>query len=167
MQVIRITRLDRIQLFKARKYQFMDYFKDFEKISAVRRIFGEMTETVLRELKVEFTWIPGYMWTNNVDGHITISSRYLSSGSRTHIYLDIIHELVHVKQHLEGKELFDAHYDYAERPTEIEAYKYAVDEARRLGLSDMRICEYLKTEWMTNHGLKRLAHALKVKCDVK
>jgi hypothetical protein len=65
---------------------------------------------------------------------------------------------------MEGKELFDPRYNYVERPTEIEAYRYTVQEARRLGLSDERICEYLKTEWMSREDLKFLARAVKVKC---
>jgi hypothetical protein len=56
------------------------------------------------------------------------------------------------------------HYGYTERPTEIEAYRYAVDEAKSLGLSDDRICDYLKTEWMSNQDLRRLAKTLSVKC---
>jgi hypothetical protein len=65
---------------------------------------------------------------------------------------------------MEGKELFDMHYGYSERPTEIEAYHVAVEEARRLGLSDERICNYLKTEWMSDESLKRLAKTLNVAC---
>ena len=52
-----------------------------------------------------------------------------------------------------------------ERPTEIEAYRYTVQEARRLGLSDERICEYLKTEWMSDEDLKILSKAVNVTCD--
>jgi hypothetical protein len=66
---------------------------------------------------------------------------------------------------MEGKELFDMHYSYTERPTEVEAYNVAVQEARRLGLSEERICEYLKTEWMSEQELRRLAKALKVNCQ--
>lgn len=104
------------------------------------------------------------MWVNNLDGHIMVSSRYLNTGDKIDIYLDVIHELVHIKQFMEGKELFDIHYGYTERPTEIEAYRYAVEEARRIGLSDERICDYLKTEWMSDDDLKLLAKALKVAC---
>jgi hypothetical protein len=62
------------------------------------------------------------------------------------------------------KELFDSHCSYAERPTEIEAYRHAVEEARRLGLSDTRICKYLKTEWMNDKESERLASAVNVCC---
>jgi hypothetical protein len=150
--------------FSAVKYKFSDYFKGFEKIDAIRRIFGEHTEEVLRNLKVEFTWFPGYMWINSEDGSLMVSSRYLKQGDKTDIYLDLIHELVHVKQFRLGRQLFDVEYDYADRPTEIEAYQHAVDEARRLGLDDARICDYLKTEWMSHEDLKKLANAVNVKC---
>jgi hypothetical protein len=65
---------------------------------------------------------------------------------------------------MEGKKLFDDHYRYVERPTEIEAYRYAVEEARRLGLGDEKILQYLKTEWMSSDDLRRLAKILNVKC---
>lgn len=147
-----------------RKYAFNDYFKGLDKVEAVRKIFGEKTGQVLSNLKVEFTWFRSYMWTSNVDGHITISSYYLNHGDRIDIYLDLIHELVHVRQFMEGKELFDANYSYTDRPTEVEAYRYAVEEARRLGLTDGQICTYLKTEWMSTRDLNRLAESLNVKC---
>jgi hypothetical protein len=145
-------------------HSFTDCFRGLERVEAVRRIFGDRTEEVLHNLKVEFTWVGGYMWVNASDGHLMVSSRYLNEGDRVDIYLDLIHELVHVRQFMEGKELFDIHYGYTERPTEIEAYRFAVEEARNLGLSDEKICQYLKTEWMSEADLRRLARALNVKC---
>jgi hypothetical protein len=145
-------------------YTFTDYFKGFDKIDAVRKIFGDKTESVLRELRVEFAGMRSYMGVSNVDGHILMSARYLKDGDIIDIYLDIIHELVHVRQFMEGKELFDDHFTYAERPTEIEAYRYAVEEARNLGLSEERICEYLRTEWMTDDEFNKLAKAVNINC---
>jgi hypothetical protein len=145
-------------------YPFKDYFKGFEKVEAVKRIFGEKTEKVLSDLKVEFANTRGYMGVNNEDGHLLISAYYLKEGDITDIYLDIIHELVHVRQFMEGKELFDHNFNYTERPTEIEAYRCAVEEARRLGFDDEKICQYLKTEWMSNDDLECLAKTLNVKC---
>jgi hypothetical protein len=135
--------------------QFTDYFKDFEKVKAVKGIFGEKTEEVLSKLKVEFTWF-GYMGVDNSDGHLMVNERYLNNGNRTDIYLDVVHELCHVKQWMEGRELFDPNYDYVDRPTEVEAYRYTVHEAKRLGLSEGQILTYLKTEWMSERDLKRL-----------
>ena len=145
-------------------YPFSDYFIGFEKVNIVRRIFGEKTEDMLRNLKVEFTWLGGYMWVNGLNGHLIVNSHYLNNGDRIDIYLDVIHELVHIRQFMEGKKLFDNHYSYVESPTEVEAYRYAVEEAKRLKLSDERICRYLKTEWMSNEDLKQLARNLNIKC---
>jgi len=149
---------------KVTTYCFSDYFKGFEKIEAVKRIFGEKTEEILKNLKVEFAGMRGYMGVSDIDGHLMVSAYYLKNGDIIDIYLDIIHELVHVKQFMEGKRLFDNRYKYVNRPTEVEAYRHAVEEARRLGLSEKRICEYLKTEWINDKELKQLAETLNVKC---
>jgi len=143
-----------------KKVFFLEYFKNFDKVDAVKGIFGEKTTTVLSHLTVELSWIFGYMYVDGFDGHLVISKNYLNNGNKTDIYLDLIHELCHVKQFMEGKELFDPRYDYVERPTEIEAYRYCVQEARRIGLSEERISCYLKTEWMSEEDLKKLAKSV-------
>jgi hypothetical protein len=163
-RLFRRLRLNRIMKVRASTRTLADYFEGFEKVEAVKGIFGERTEEVLRHLKVEFTWFGGYMFVDNSDGHLVVNLHYLNSGNKVDIYLDVIHELYHVKQFMEGRELFDSRYNYIERPTEVEAYRYTVKEARRLGLSDERICQYLKTEWMSDRDLKRLAKALDVTC---
>ena len=48
---------------------FAEYFKGFDKVEAVKGIFGEKTEEVLSHLKVELSWIMGYMY---VDGPMVI-----------------------------------------------------------------------------------------------
>ena len=146
-------------------YKFNVYFKGFEKIETVRKIFGEKTEEVLSNIKVEFGGFRGYMGVSPIDGHLLVSAVYLKDGDMVDIYLDIIHELVHVKQFMEGKELFDNTFRYTDRPSEIEAYRITVDEARKLGLSDERICEYLKTEWMSDDDFTCLAKILNVRCS--
>jgi hypothetical protein len=146
---------------------FTEHFKGFEKVEAVRQIFGEKTEKVLSVLRVEFSGRRGYMGVSDIDGHLIVSADYLNCGDVVDIYLDVVHELVHVKQFMEGKELFDDRYSYVDRPTEIEAYEHTVEEAKRLGLSDERICEYLKTEWMSSNEMKRLAKTLNVKTPTR
>lgn len=142
---------------------FMSYFQGFEKIGAVREIFGDDTEKVLKDLKVEFFSRRGYMGVSNEDGHILVSADYLKNGDERDIYLDIIHELVHVKQHMDGAELTDNRFRYCDRPTEIEAFSHTVKEARRLGMTEKEIYEYLETDWMSAEEVKRLADALNVK----
>lgn len=143
-------------------HPFTDYFQGFETLDAVRQLFGERTELVLRTLKVGFSGRRGYMGVSNRDGNLTVSAEYLRNGDADDIYLDIIHELTHVKQFLDGQELFDSHYRYVERPTEIEAFRNAIIEARRLGLNEARIRHYLRTEWMTDDDFARLTNTLNV-----
>ncbi len=164
MRLFRKTPLNRILRAGASTHMFMDCFKDFDKVAAVRGIFGDKTTEVLSNLKVDFTLFSGYMYVDSSNGHLVVNSRYLKTGDKIDVYLDLIHELCHVKQFLEERDLFDPRYSYVERPTEIEAYRYAVQEARRLGLSDKRICEYLKTEWISDSDLKFLAKAVNVTC---
>jgi hypothetical protein len=165
MRLFRRTPLNRILSAGASTHTFTECFKDFDKLEAVKGIFGEKTSEVLSNLKVDFALFSGYMFVDATNGHLVVSSRYLKTGDKIDIYLDLIHELCHVKQFMEGKDLFDERYSYVERPTEIEAYRYTVQEARRLGLGDERICKYLKTEWISDRDLQVLAKAVNVKCQ--
>ncbi len=138
--------------------RFVDHFKGFEDVEAVRAIFGVDTRRVLRGLKVEFfssRW--GFMGVSDKDGHLLVSTHYLRTGNRRDIYLDVVHELVHVRQFREGKELFADGFEYPDLPTEIEAYKTCVAEGRRIGMSDRELFEYLKVEWMADKEVRRLA----------
>jgi hypothetical protein len=155
--VVRKLRLFRLLRVGTSKRRFMDYFRGFEKSQAVQGIFGGKTEEVLKDLKVEFIMF-GYMGVDDGDGHLMVNQRYLNSGDREEIYLDVVHELCHVKQHMDGKHLFDQNYDYVNNPTEIEAYRYAVLEAKRIGFSNQRILRYLQMEWMSDEEVKCLVN---------
>ena len=141
-------------------FRFIDYFKGFEKVEAVIQLFGDDTEKILNELKIEFRSRRGYMGVNDQDGHLVINAEYLRNGDAKDIYLDIIHELVHVKQFMEGKKLRDRRFNYVERPTEIEAYRHAVEEAKNIGMTKKQILEYLKTENMSDDDAIKLANVL-------
>jgi hypothetical protein len=155
MRLLRRLHLGRLAWIGTSEKMFKDYFKGFEKVEAVKAIFGDKTEEVLRTLKVEFIWF-GYMGVDNTDGHLFVNGKYLNGGDKTDIYLDVVHELCHVKQWMDRRELFDERYDYVDRPTEIEAYRHTIQEAKRIGLSHDRILQYLKTEWMTDEDLYKL-----------
>ena len=145
-------------------YPFTDYFHGVEEIDAVRQTFGDMTGEALSNLKIQFIRFAGYMGVNPTNGNLLVNPNYLNKGDELDIYLDLIHELVHIRQWKEGKSLFGGGYKYVERPTEIEAYRSAVEEAKRLGLSSERICMYLKTEWISEDDLRQLAKTLGVEC---
>ncbi len=48
-------------------------------------------------------------------------------------------------------------FEYVDRPTELEAYRHTVKEARRLGMSDEEIVDYLKVTWLDEEEVRRLA----------
>jgi predicted SprT family Zn-dependent metalloprotease len=144
-------------------HRFTEYFKEFDNVEAVRSIFGEETEKVLDGLRVDFVSGIDYMRVNDSDGDIMINPHYLKHGDLRDIYLDLIHELVHVKQFREGRKLVDRRYGYTDRVTEIEAYRHTVEEARKLGMTDEEIFQYLKTECMSKEEHRRLAEILNVR----
>ena len=146
---------------KVTLHRFINYFKGFEKVGAVRELFGVETEKVLNNLKVEFG-SRGYMGVSGEDGHLIICVSYLREGDEREIYLDIVHELVHVKQFMNGIDLHDNRFGYTNRPTEIEAYGHAVKEARRIGMTEKEIYDYLRMERMSEEDVKNLATAVNV-----
>jgi len=101
-----------------------------------------------------------YMFVKNEDATIVIGLNHLKNSDSKVLYLDIVHELVHVKQHRAGLDLYNKSYSYVDRPTEIEAYEVAVKEAKRLGMNNNEIMDYLFVEWITPQEHKRLASHL-------
>lgn len=61
LRIVKMLRVSRMPFFMASTHPFTDYFKGFENVNAVRRLFGERTEQVLRSLRVKLTVIGGYM----------------------------------------------------------------------------------------------------------
>ncbi|MGI0149144.1 MAG: hypothetical protein ACREDF_06400 [Thermoplasmata archaeon] len=160
---VRIPRIIRL-----RYERFVDHFNGFENVEAVRAVFGPKTKAVLRSLKVEFfssRW--GFMGVSDEDGHLLVSTHYLRTGNRRDIYLDVVHELVHVRQFREGKELFADGFEYPDLPTEIEAYRVCIAEGRRLGMNDRELFEYLKVDWMSDRDVRKLARNVGVKAPPK
>lgn len=142
---------------------FKDVFGGFEKVAAVRSIFGRSTNRVLTDLEVEIEDGRGYMRINDKRGSIMVNAKYLKEGEEIHLYLDVVHELVHIRQHMEGKELWDKRYTYVDRPTELEAYRAALGEAKRLGLKEEKIVDYLKVDWVTDEDFTRFLRTLGLK----
>jgi hypothetical protein len=140
--------------------RFTDHFRNFENVEVVQRIFGNRTQQVLTNLPIEFTNDTLYMRVDH-DGHLIINPEYFETADFTDLYLDAIHELVHVKQVLNGKNCNDQ-LQYVERPLEIEAYKTAVDEARAIGLDENRILDYLESDLIDAEELRQLATTLEL-----
>ncbi len=141
---------------------FAEVFSGFEGVEAVRRLFGADTEEVISKLKVSLDSPRGYLRVDGETGNVMINPEYLKTGQERHLYLDVIHELTHVKQFREGKELYDRRYAYFERPTEIEAYQVAVDEARKIGMEEEEIIDYLRVEWVTEEEFQRFVSKMRI-----
>jgi hypothetical protein len=158
---------------------FTDYFKGFEKVGAVRSVFGDETEEVLARLKIGFISNRRmYMGIRDGDGNVAVGTYHLRHSPTRVLYLDIVHELFHIKQWMEDKEWFTKEHEkfmgdfslYYASPIEVPAYKHAVREAERLGMSPGEITEYLKmmpvspkiwSRFLREMGVKRGAPASK------
>ena len=120
-------------------------------------------DKILEETYVSLVPERGYMYVNDEDGSLVVGADYLRTASVNYLYLDVIHELVHIKQYLQGKNLFDENYSYVDRPTEIEAYKCSVEEARRIGMDEDTLAEYIYVEWISRKEHARLLKTLGVR----
>ena len=142
------------------RHKLADIALGIEKSPALDKIFPAKAERAkVGQVKVEVAVGPGYAYIDDEDGTLVLSQDYLATGDKLSLYLDFCHELTHVRQFREGKDLYNRRYAYVDRPTEIEAYRVAVDEARRLGMNDAEILEYLHVEWVTKEQLHRLARS--------
>jgi hypothetical protein len=134
-------------------FPFTDYFKGFEKVQAVKSVFGEKTDAVLESLKVSFISLKYmYMGIRDEDGNISVGTYHLGHSNLRTLYLDIVHELFHVKQWRDDKSYFEEEHKkfmgdfskYYPSPIEVPAYKHTVREAERIGMPRDEIEEYLK-----------------------
>lgn len=151
---------------KPGQYRLAEVFADIRAYAVLEAIFADADEIdwVITHIKVLVVDRPKEMFVDNDDGSITIGLAHLRSASAEILYLDIIHELCHVKQHLEGRNLYDREKAYVDRETEIEAYQVTVREARRIGLNDSAIANYLRVSWITPEEHRRLVVRLEVTC---
>jgi len=140
-------------------YGIEEIFVNLKNTEILLKIFEtrENLEDVFENISVIVSDSTHYMHVQNEDATIVIGKNHLRNSEKKILYLDIIHELVHVKQQRQGLDLYDNSYSYVDRPTEIEAYAIAVEEARRLGMDDREIFDYLHVEWISHDEHKRLA----------
>ncbi len=102
----------------------------------------------------------GYPRVDDHTGHILCPDGYISEHEPLIVYLDILHELVHVRQVLEGRQVYHFPEPYVEWPTEIEAYRITYDEAKRLGVPDDWFWRYLAVPWIEEAEIVRLGRAI-------
>jgi hypothetical protein len=161
----------RVRGFKVRRvlaageYKFIEAFDGLQYSSTLLRVFGS-SKNLLKvsqhlKLRVEDSdWGP---WLDKSTGSICIGSRYMRIVRPNFIYLDVVHVLVHVKQYLDGRDLLDQTFEYVDRPTEIEAYRYTIDEAKKLGMGEEQILRYLRVDTVDDTELGRLIERIGVR----
>ena len=149
-------KIDRTKKFGV--YSFSEVFKNLEGCEILWKVFGSKKKylEVLKKQKVRVSRKKWIFWVNHKKNEITIYRNYLKTCPKKILYLDCIHELVHIKQLQRGRNLWDERFAYTDRPTEIEAYIVAAKEAKRIGMNKKQIANYLKVSWKSDEENERL-----------
>jgi hypothetical protein len=143
---------------KAGMHGYLEVFPRADESPGLRLIEPDDRKraALLRDAKVHLKAGPGFAYVDVETPCIVLAMDYFTGGSDLDLYLDMLHELTHIRQHHEGKDLWDERYAYVDRPTEIEGYAMAVAEGRRLGMTDEDVVEHLSNPWMDKEDVDRL-----------
>ncbi|MGC4114533.1 MAG: hypothetical protein QM765_07965 [Myxococcales bacterium] len=143
-------------------HPYLDLLPGAAQSPALSRIASDevVRAKLLADAKVRVLPIPGYAFINVRMPCIELSWFYLKLGRARDLYLDLLHELTHLRQLSEGAELWDPKFDYVDRPTEIEGYAVAVEEGMRLGMSEDEVIAHLHNPWMSAAATARLRKSI-------
>jgi hypothetical protein len=129
-----------------------------EESPVVRRIESPATPLgpLLDGARVRIRRREGYCYVDVLAPAIVLSEDYYQTGHQLDLYLDLAHELTHLRQLAEGHNLWDHSIHYVDRPTEIEGYAVAVEEGRRLGMTGAEVLRHLSNPWLSEAEVARL-----------
>lgn len=113
-------------------------------------------EALLRDALVMIKPGPGFAYVDVETPCIVLAEDYYRTGTDVDLYLDMLHELAHIRQHHEGRDLWDERFAYVDRITEVEGYAVAVEEGRRLGMTDDDVIAHLSNPWMDEEDVRKL-----------
>jgi hypothetical protein len=161
----------RVRGFRVRRstqigeYKLTDVFAGLESSPSLLKVFGSKSQMtkILKHLKLRVEPHDSGLWLDRDTGTICIGSKHLTAAKSDFLYLDVIHVLVHVRQFLEGRELYDQAFEYVDRPTELEAYRTTVTEARRVGMDESDILRYLRMDAVDDSELGKLMEKIGVR----
>jgi hypothetical protein len=170
------------RMLKAGRYPLLEVFPGLDRVpafgkypgsAATRRQLAAKSTVDIAPRRGEWMYVAPHRMPRNADRRwkpvvtkedcVVVSREHLRKSPAMVLYLDILHELYHVTQRWAGRELWDEGYSYVDRPTEVEAYQFAVDEARRLKVKDAFLRDYLKVMWVTPEDHLRLLKNVGVK----
>ncbi len=129
-----------------------------EESPVARRIESPKTpfSALLESARVRIRKREGYCYVDVAIPAIVLSDSYYRSANPVDLYLDMAHELTHLRQFTEGENIWDHSIHYVDRPTEIEGYAVAVEEGRRLGMTEDEILRHLSNPWLNDSEVARL-----------
>jgi len=130
----------------------------FEESPAARRIESPDTPLgpLLDSARVRIKPGDGYLYVDVKMPAIVLIEGYYHQANPLDLYLDLVHELTHLRQLAEGKNLWEHSIPYVDRPTEIEGYAVAVEEGMRLGMDEDEVIRHLSNPWMSDTEVTRL-----------
>jgi hypothetical protein len=164
------------------RYPLLEVFRGFTEIVPFRKYAGDDAEIlrIAKRCEAEIFDGPGWMYVApprtppevraagfrmvEAPGDVIVVGRsHLTNSPSMDLYLDIVHEFLHILQRHQGRALWlGREVAYVDRPTEVEAYAFSVAEARRLGVPDDYLREYLRVTWVPYGQYLRLLRHLGV-----
>ncbi len=111
---------------------------------------------LLDDARVKIKKGEGFLYVDVNIPAIVLIEDYYHKANALDLYIDLAHELTHVRQMLEGKNIWDHSLDYVDRPTEIEGYAVAVEEGIRLGMTEEQVIQHLSNPWLSDDEVDRL-----------
>ncbi len=158
------------------RYRLLELFRGLERTPPFRKYPGDDREVlrIARGTHVYLNEGPGWMYVaprrtppevrrggyrmvETAKDAIVVSLSYLQNGPILDVYLDLIHEFLHILQRHQGRDLWPSRIrSYADRPTEVEAYAFSIAEARRLGVSEAYLRKYLHVPWISPRQFREL-----------
>jgi hypothetical protein len=134
------------------------FLPKFEESPAVRLIETPATPIgpLLDDARVKIKKGQGYLYVDVAIPAIVLIEEYYQRANPLDLYLDLAHELTHLRQLAEGRNIWDHSLHYVDRPTEIEGYAVAVAEGIRLGMTDEQVAQHLANPWLNEDEVKRL-----------
>ena len=123
------------------------------RIETLKTPFGTLLDGAVVRIKNRER---GYCYVDVAVPAVTVTEHYYRNGNDLDLYLDLAHELTHLRQHKEGENIWEHSIDYVDRPTEIEGYAVAVEEGLRLGMTEADVMKHLSNPWMSKEEIARL-----------
>ena len=111
---------------------------------------------LMDDARVKIKTGEGYLYVDVQIPAIVLIEDYYHRANALDLYLDLAHELTHLRQLVEGRNIWDHSLHYVDRPTEIEGYAVAVEEGRRLGKTEEQVIQHLSNPWLNDDEVDRL-----------